>query len=117
MISKLEAAGLSFVGRDETGRRMEIVELPSHPYFIGVQFHPKFKSRPGKPYALFSGLIAASCEQLELFLNKSDHVSNGVANGVNTGKANLKVWQNGNCFKSANGSLNGVYSNGNGVHH
>ncbi|XP_038992280.1 CTP synthase 2-like [Hibiscus syriacus] len=55
MISKLEAAGLSFVGRDETGRRMEIVELPSHPYFIGVQFHPEFKSRPGKPSALFSG--------------------------------------------------------------
>ncbi|KAL4325286.1 hypothetical protein GQ457_11G011970 [Hibiscus cannabinus] len=117
MISKLEAAGLSFVGRDESGRRMEIVELPSHPYFIGVQFHPEFKSRPGKPSALFSGLIAASCGQLDLLLNKSDHVSNGVVNGINTGKAPPKVWQNGNCFKSANGSLNGVYINGNGVHH
>ncbi|XP_038996890.1 CTP synthase-like isoform X2 [Hibiscus syriacus] len=117
MISKLEAAGLSFVGRDESGRRMEIVELPSHPYFIGVQFHPEFKSRPGKPSALFSGLIAASCGQLDLLLNKSDHVSNGVTNGINTGKALPKVWQNGNCLKSANGSLNGVYSNGNGVHH
>ncbi|PPD76176.1 hypothetical protein GOBAR_DD26896 [Gossypium barbadense] len=55
MISELEAAGMSFVGRDESGRRMEIVELPSHPFFIGVQFHPEFKSRPGKPSALFSG--------------------------------------------------------------
>ncbi|TYG86659.1 hypothetical protein ES288_A13G151300v1 [Gossypium darwinii] len=116
MISQLEAAGLSFVGRDESGRRMEIVELPSHPYFIGVQFHPEFKSRPGKPSALFSGLIAASCGQMDLLLNKSDHLSNGMANGIN-GKATSKPRANGNCFKSSNGSLNGVYSNGNGVHH
>ena len=34
---------------------MQIIELPSHPYFIGVQFHPEFKSRPGKPSALFLG--------------------------------------------------------------
>lgn len=34
----------------------QIVELPSHPYFIGVQFHPEFKSRPGKPSAVFLGI-------------------------------------------------------------
>lgn len=34
---------------------MQIIELPSHPYFVGVQFHPEFKSRPGKPSALFLG--------------------------------------------------------------
>ncbi|GAU35442.1 hypothetical protein TSUD_363980 [Trifolium subterraneum] len=54
MISQLETAGLSFVGKDETGRRMEIVEMPGHPFFIGAQFHPEFKSRPGKPSPLFS---------------------------------------------------------------
>ncbi|XWS10520.1 hypothetical protein CRYUN_Cryun38cG0001700 [Craigia yunnanensis] len=117
MISELEAAGLSFVGRDESGRRMEIVELPSHPYFIGVQFHPEFKSRPGKPSALFSGLIAASCGQLDSLLNKSGHVSKAMANGISNGKATSKARQNGNYFKSSKGSLNGVYSNGNGVHH
>jgi len=36
---------------------MQIVELPSHPYFVGVQFHPEFKSRPGKPSPLFMGKI------------------------------------------------------------
>ncbi|XVE99025.1 hypothetical protein REPUB_Repub03eG0161300 [Reevesia pubescens] len=111
MISELEAAGLSFVGRDESGRRMEIVELPSHPYFIGVQFHPEFKSRPGKPSALFSGLIAASCGQLDSLLNKCGHVHKAMENGISNGKASFKARQNGNHLKSSNGSLNGVYSN------
>ncbi|XP_066336664.1 uncharacterized protein [Miscanthus floridulus] len=65
MVDKLESAGVSFVGMDETGQRMEILELPSHPYFVGVQFHPEFKSRPGKPSPLFMGLIAASSGQLD----------------------------------------------------
>lgn len=34
---------------------VQVVELPSHPYFVGAQFHPEFKSRPGKPSALFLG--------------------------------------------------------------
>ncbi|XP_021299502.1 CTP synthase 2 [Herrania umbratica] len=117
MISEFEAAGLSFVGRDESGRRMEIVELPSHPYFIGVQFHPEFKSRPGKPSAVFLGLIAASCGQLDSLLHNSGQFSKPMANGISNGKATIKAQQNGNYFKSSNGSLNGVYSNGNGVHH
>ncbi|XP_073110654.1 uncharacterized protein [Elaeis guineensis] len=57
MIMELERAGLAFVGKDETGRRMEILELPLHPYFVGVQFHPEFKSRPGKPSAPFLALF------------------------------------------------------------
>ncbi|KAE8692050.1 CTP synthase [Hibiscus syriacus] len=53
MIGVLEGAGLKFVGKDETGKRMEVLELPGHPFYVGVQFHPEFKSRPGKPSALF----------------------------------------------------------------
>ncbi|KAJ6772481.1 CTP SYNTHASE [Salix koriyanagi] len=68
MVQQFENAGLSFVGRDETGQRMEIIELPSHPYFVGAQFHPEFKSRPGKPSALFLGLIAAASGQLDAVL-------------------------------------------------
>ncbi|RWR89128.1 CTP synthase-like protein isoform X1 [Cinnamomum micranthum f. kanehirae] len=64
MIQQLEDAGISFVGKDETGTRMEILELPRHPYFVGVQFHPEFKSRPGKPSALFLGFIEAASGQL-----------------------------------------------------
>ncbi|XP_024545608.1 CTP synthase isoform X1 [Selaginella moellendorffii] len=60
MVSSLENAGLCFVGRDETGSRMEIVELASHKFYVGVQFHPEFKSRPGKPSPVFLGLIASA---------------------------------------------------------
>ncbi|KAL3849296.1 hypothetical protein ACJIZ3_011178 [Penstemon smallii] len=60
MVLRLEEAGLAFAGKDENGNRMEIIELPGHPYFVGVQFHPEFKSRPGKPSALFLGLVAAA---------------------------------------------------------
>ncbi|XP_019051955.1 PREDICTED: CTP synthase-like isoform X2 [Nelumbo nucifera] len=117
---ELENSGLLFVGKDETGQRMEIVELPGHPYFIGVQFHPEFKSRPGKPSALFLGLVLAACGQLEPFLqnsvrvNKVTMVKNSVSNGPSPGKVHQKG--NGNAIKAANGLLNGVYSNGNGVH-
>lgn len=61
LVSRLEnEGGLSFVGMDETGQRMEIVEAPSHPFFLGTQYHPEFKSRPGRPSPAFVGLIMAS---------------------------------------------------------
>ncbi|KAK4750374.1 hypothetical protein SAY87_027823 [Trapa incisa] len=75
MIGKLEEAGLKFVGRDETGKRMEILELPSHPFYVGVQFHPEYKSRPRKPSAPFLGLILAATGQLEAYLG---HCQNGI---------------------------------------
>ncbi|MCO5550100.1 hypothetical protein L7F22_003579 [Adiantum nelumboides] len=71
MIEKFEEAGLQFVGKDETGRRMEIVEIPYHPYFVGVQFHPEFKSRPGKPTPVFLGFILAASGGLSTYLR--DH--------------------------------------------
>ncbi|MED6121021.1 hypothetical protein PIB30_119216 [Stylosanthes scabra] len=76
VVSRLENAGLSFTGKDETGQRMEIAELPNHPYFVGVQFHPEFKSRPGKPSPLFLGFIAAACGQLDLILQRCSNVDN-----------------------------------------
>ncbi|KAH9626930.1 hypothetical protein KSS87_014991 [Heliosperma pusillum] len=65
MVAQLESAGMSFTGKDESGERMEIVELSDHPFFIGAQFHPEFKSRPGKPSPLFIGLIAAAVGELD----------------------------------------------------
>lgn len=44
-IDELTAAGLHFVGKDESGQRMEVVELKDHPWFVGVQFHPEYLSR------------------------------------------------------------------------
>ncbi|KAL9239743.1 hypothetical protein vseg_014037 [Gypsophila vaccaria] len=75
MISALEEGGLKFVGRDETGLRMEILELPGHPYYVGVQFHPEFKSRPGKPSAPFLGLILAATKKLEGYLKTAQNGS------------------------------------------
>jgi CTP synthase len=62
IIEDIEAAGLVFVGKDETGQRCEIFELQDHPYYVGVQFHPEFKSRPGKPSPPFLGLLQAASE-------------------------------------------------------
>ncbi|XP_021904470.1 CTP synthase [Carica papaya] len=70
VIGNLEEAGLKFVGKDETGKRMEVLELPSHPFYVGVQFHPEFKSRPARPSALFLGLILAATGQLNAYLNR-----------------------------------------------
>ena len=60
IIDDIEQAGLRFVGKDETGQRCEIFELDGHPYFVGVQYHPEFKSRPGRPSPPFLGLLMAA---------------------------------------------------------
>ena len=57
---KLTAAGLSLAGLSPDGRLVEIVELPGHPWFVGVQFHPELKSRPNKAHPLFREFIAAA---------------------------------------------------------
>ncbi|KAL9274881.1 CTP synthase 2-like protein [Drosera capensis] len=70
VVSALEGAGLRFDGKDETGKRMEILELPSHPFCVGVQFHPEFKSRPGRASALFLGLILSAMGKLKAYLRQ-----------------------------------------------
>ena len=57
---ELEAAGLRISGVNPEQDLVEIVEIPNHPYFIGCQFHPEFKSRPMEPHPLFDGLIRAA---------------------------------------------------------
>ena len=52
--------GLSLSGLSPDGQLVEIVELKDHPHFVGVQFHPEFKSRPIKPHPLFAGFIEAA---------------------------------------------------------
>ena len=64
LIERIEEAGLVFVGKDESGQRCEIFELNDHPYYVGVQFHPEFKSRPGKPSPPVLGVLKAASDQL-----------------------------------------------------
>jgi len=59
-IEQIEAKGLKYTGRDISGRRMEILELEGHPYFVASQFHPEFKSRPDEPSPLHLGLVKAA---------------------------------------------------------
>ncbi len=63
---QLEQAGLSFSGTSPDGRLVEFVELPAdvHPYYVGTQAHPEFRSRPTKAHPLFAGLIAAALERV-----------------------------------------------------
>ncbi|KAG0233380.1 CTP synthase ura7 [Actinomortierella wolfii] len=69
MVGQFEAKGLQFVGKDETGQRMEIVELANHPFFLGVQYHPEYLTRPLKPSPPFLGLILAASGELDAYLN------------------------------------------------
>ncbi|MEU9015982.1 CTP synthase [Actinomadura sp. NPDC048394] len=61
---RLEEAGLRFSGLSPDGRLVEYVELPreAHPFFVGTQAHPEFRSRPTRPHPLFTGLVAAAIE-------------------------------------------------------
>ena len=70
-IEALERDGMSFVGKDDAGSRMEIMELEKHPYFVGVQFHPEFLSRPFKPSPPYLGLILAASGKLQSYLTLS----------------------------------------------
>ena len=60
---KLANVGMVLSGVSPDGLLPEIVEIPNHPFFIGVQFHPEFTSRPGKPNPLFREFIAACLKQ------------------------------------------------------
>jgi CTP synthase len=52
-------AGFAFSGSSPDGKLVEMIELPSHPFFIACQFHPEFQSKPDQPHPLFKGFIAA----------------------------------------------------------
>ena len=60
-----EASDMKLCGTSPDGKLVEEVEIPSHPYFVAVQFHPEFKSRPQRPEPCFSGLIRAALERRE----------------------------------------------------
>jgi CTP synthase len=63
---RLESAGLRFAGMSPDGLLPETVEIPDHPWFIGVQYHPELKSRPFEPHPLFASFIGAAIERSRL---------------------------------------------------
>jgi len=79
-VPELEKHGLRFVGRDETGERMEILELEGHQYFVASQFHPEYKTRPLNPSPLFLGLILAASGLLETYFESLELPENNRGN-------------------------------------
>jgi CTP synthase len=63
---QISSAGLIFSGVSPDGKLVEFVELPRemHPYYVGTQAHPEFRSRPTNPHPLFSGLIRAAISRV-----------------------------------------------------
>ncbi len=57
---QIEAAGMLATGLSPSGNLVEIVEIPGHPWFLAVQFHPEFKSKPHAPHPLFKGFVSAA---------------------------------------------------------
>jgi hypothetical protein len=67
-VSDLEKNGMIFTGQSEDGNRMEVMELNNHPYYVGVQYHPEYLSRPTKPSAPYVGFIMAASSKLKTYL-------------------------------------------------
>jgi CTP synthase len=63
--ARLEGAGLVCSGSSPDDRLVEFIELPGHPFWVGTQAHPEFKSRPDNPHPLFRGLVAAALDRAE----------------------------------------------------
>jgi CTP synthase len=60
--SRFEESGVLFSGTSPDGLLVEILEVPDHPFFIAVQFHPELKSRPRRPHPLFREFVAAAMD-------------------------------------------------------
>ena len=67
----LTGAGLRLTGTTPDATYVEIVEIPAHPFFLGCQFHPEFKSKPLEPHPLFRAFIGAALNQRELRTQES----------------------------------------------
>ena len=64
---QFENAGLLIAGTSFDGKLLDIVELPDHPWFVGVQYHPEFKSQPTRPHPLFDGFVSATVQHRNTF--------------------------------------------------
>ncbi len=65
-VERLEEKGMQFAGMSPSGKLPETVEIPGHPWFIGVQYHPELKSKPFEPHPLFTSFIKAALEKSRL---------------------------------------------------
>ncbi len=135
IVEQLEAKGMRFVGRDQTNKRMEIMELADHPYFVAVQYHPEFLSRPLRtsppflgenggggeicesgwtfpafsPHATFPkpGFILAACGKLRWYLRHRPETPTLWSN-ASPAKPDSPPTENGHHHGGENGNGNGM---------
>ncbi|KAK5137931.1 CTP synthase ura7 [Meristemomyces frigidus] len=91
-IDTLQEKGLTFIGKDETGVRMEVIELKDHPWYVAVQFHPEYLSRvlhPSKPYLGFVASVAGMLS--EITSGENGAKVNGIYEELNGHKGNELV--------------------------
>jgi CTP synthase len=96
-IERLAKGGLEFVGKDDKGVRMEILELKDHPWYVSVQFHPGYLSRvlqPSRPYLGFVAAAAGCLDRIskEVVIVNGDAGPNGMVNGtLSNGIAGISI--------------------------
>jgi CTP synthase len=80
----LTSAGFRITGRSPDGKYVEIVEAPDHPWFLGCQFHPEFKSKPLAPHPLFVDFVGAAITHRQHERRASGHGANAVSASAKT---------------------------------
>ncbi len=68
---RLQAAGMALTGLSQDGGLVEMIEIPTHPWFVACQFHPELKSRPTRPHPLFASFVAAAASRAGIALTKA----------------------------------------------
>jgi CTP synthase len=106
VVSDLEQAGMHFPGQSEDGNRMEIMELAGHPYYVGVQYHPEYLSRPLQPSAPFVGLVLAASGKLKPYMDNQRLMAAHAAAAVSSGGSAPTSNDGVNTYKRKN-SVNG----------
>ena len=90
-------AGMRFAGTSPDGSLVEVVEIPDHPWFVGVQYHPEFKSQPTRSHPLFAGFIGAALKH---------HVGNGGVGGNRIALAAVAAVSTVSCQQTAEAFAN-----------
>lgn len=108
-VDRLEAAGMKFVGIDDKNERMEVMELQGHPYYVAVQFHPEYTSRPLRPSPPFVGLIMAAKKKLTTYLERDCRFSPSEQSNASSGSSTV---DDEDLVQLANG-LNGLHTGNN----
>lgn len=75
LIEEFESKNMTFVGHDEDGQRMEMLELKDHPYYVAVQYHPEYLSRPLTPSPPYLGLILSASNKLNSYISRGCNIS------------------------------------------